>query len=102
VIDVQEPQSMLLVPQNAVKTTRGVSTVQKKLSDGTTQSVEVSVKYLGEGYYQVLSGDIADGDTVMMQTTASTNAASSMMMSMSSGSDTGGGPGGGGGEPPQR
>ncbi|MGP1419840.1 MAG: efflux RND transporter periplasmic adaptor subunit [Sphaerochaetaceae bacterium] len=77
VIDVEEPQTMLLVPQNAVKTSRGISTVDKKLADGTVKTIEVAVKYLGEGYYQILSGDLADGDTVMMQ--ASTDSLSSMM-----------------------
>lgn len=68
VINVEEPLSMLLVPQNAVNTTRGQSTVQKKLADGSIETVTIKAKYLGEGFYQVLTGDLADGDTVIVQT----------------------------------
>jgi multidrug efflux pump subunit AcrA (membrane-fusion protein) len=65
VIEVESEQSMLLVSQSAVTTKRGVSTVTKELEDGSTQTVTVQVKYLGENLYQILSGDVKDGDTVI-------------------------------------
>lgn len=65
VIEVESEQSMLLVSQSAVTTKRGVSTVTKELEDGTLQTVTVQVKYLGENLYQILSGDVKDGDTVV-------------------------------------
>lgn len=65
VIEVESEQSMLLVSQSAVTTRRGVSTVTKELSDGSTETVTVQVKYLGENLYQILSGDVKDGDTVV-------------------------------------
>jgi len=65
VIEVESEQSMLLVSQSAVTTKRGVSTVTKELEDGTLQTVTVQIKYLGENLYQILSGDVKDGDTVV-------------------------------------
>ncbi len=84
---------LTLLPQNALTVSRGgVTTVTKKLADGTTQSVVVTVKYLGEGISQLLSGNLKVGDTLIVRRT-DTNASAFAAM-------TGGGsapPAGGGG-----
>lgn len=64
-IDVESEQKMLLVSQSAVTTKRGSSSVTKLKEDGTTETVPVIVKYLGENLYQIVSGNIKDGDTVV-------------------------------------
>jgi hypothetical protein len=88
---------MMLIPQSAVTTRRGISTVEKKLSDGTSQTVTITVKYLGEGICQVLGGDLKVGDTVLVRKSVlPSDAASSMMLSVGGGNDEpprGGGPG---------
>ena len=59
---------MLLIPQAAVTTGRGgLTTVQRQKADGTTETITVSVKYLGEGTCQVLSNNLAEGDTLVYQ-----------------------------------
>jgi len=63
-IVVESEQKMLLVAQAAVTTSRGVSTVNKVMEDGTTKKVTVTVKYLGENLYQILGGDVKDGDVL--------------------------------------
>ncbi len=60
---------LVLLPQSAVTTTRGSSTVTKKNQDGTTARVPVTVKYLGEGISQLLSGDLKVGDTLIIRRT---------------------------------
>ncbi|MDD4011842.1 MAG: efflux RND transporter periplasmic adaptor subunit [Sphaerochaetaceae bacterium] len=84
VISIENEQTMLMVAQSAVTTSRGVSTVQKKMPDGSVQSVVVTVKYLGESLCQILSGDIKAGDTVI-QTKTSDGAAESIMGMMGRG-----------------
>ena len=61
---------LTLLPQNALTVSRGgVTTVLKKLADGTTKSVAVTVKYLGEGISQLLTGDLKVGDTLIVRRT---------------------------------
>ena len=86
-IQVEGDVQMLLIPQAAITTGRGgVTTVERKNADGTTETVSIRVKYLGEGYCQLLSGDLKKGDILTY-----TKSASSMMMGMpSSGSKQGG------------
>ncbi|MBP5756987.1 MAG: efflux RND transporter periplasmic adaptor subunit [Spirochaetales bacterium] len=64
-IEVGSEQKMLLVAQAAVTTSRGVSSVTKVMDDGSYQKVNVTVKYLGENLYQILGGDVKDGDVVV-------------------------------------
>lgn len=78
-ISVEGDVEMLLLPSAAVTTGRGgVTTVEKKVDDGTSETVTVNVKYLGEGYVQIISGDIKEGDTVVYTKTTS-NGFSGMM-----------------------
>lgn len=88
-INVEGEVTMILVPQSAVTTRRGTSTVEKKMPDGSTKTVTVTVKYLGEGICQILGGDLKVGDTVIVRKSMlPSDTASSMMVSV------GGGPGG--------
>lgn len=93
-IAIESEQVMLLVPQSAVTTSNGVSTVVRLNADGTRETVVVQVKYLGENVYQVLSGDIKAGDT-LVYTPGSGSFGS--FMSMMGGSSMGAAPMGGSG-----
>ncbi len=72
-ITSESETQILLLPQNAITTSRGSSSVTKKLSDGSTVRVPVTVKYLGEGISQLLSGDLVAGDTVVVRRTDTSN-----------------------------
>ncbi|MDY4610834.1 MAG: efflux RND transporter periplasmic adaptor subunit [Sphaerochaetaceae bacterium] len=92
-IDIEGEISMVLVPQSAVITRRGTSTVEKKMSDGSTQTVTVSVKYLGEGLCQVLGGTLKVGDTVIVKkSTLPSDSVSNMMVTMDAPASDGPGP----------
>ena len=92
-IDVEGEISMVLVPQAAVTTRRGTSTVEKKMPDGSTQTVTVSVKYLGEGLCQVLGGTLKVGDTVIVKkSTLPSDSVSNMMVSVDGPAPDGPGP----------
>ncbi|WP_320128130.1 efflux RND transporter periplasmic adaptor subunit [uncultured Sphaerochaeta sp.] len=77
---------LTLLPQSAVTTNRGTSTVIKKLEDGNTKTVTVTVKYLGEGICQLLSGDLKIGDTLIIR---KTDTSASALASMTLGTDSG-------------
>lgn len=66
-IDAPEETQILLIPQTAVSTYADIMTVQKKNADGSIQTVEITAKFLSEGYYQVLSG-LEEGDTLVITT----------------------------------
>ena len=70
-INIEGEQKMLLVSQSAVTTSRGVSYVTKLKEDGTTERVQIQVKYLGENLYQIVGGNVKDGDTVVYNRTGS-------------------------------
>ena len=70
--------ALILVPQSAVTTSRGSSSVLKRNEDGSTTRVPVTVKYLGEGISQLISGDIKVGDTVVTRRTDTSNPFASM------------------------
>ena len=60
--------SMLLIPQNAITRGRGGSeTVDVKRSDGSTETVSIRTKYLGEGLSELLSGDVSEGDVLIVR-----------------------------------
>lgn len=85
-IQVEGDVQMLLIPQAAITTGRGgVTTVNKKNADGSSETVNVRVKYLGEGYCQLLSGDLKKGD-ILTYTKSSAN----MMMGGMPGGNQGG------------
>ncbi|MCR4675730.1 MAG: efflux RND transporter periplasmic adaptor subunit [Sphaerochaetaceae bacterium] len=103
-IDIESEQSMLLVAQAAITTSRGVSRATKLNDDGTTETVIVQVKYLGENLYQVLSG-LNAGDKLVYSSSESTSTIDSIISSVTGGGmetrSQGGGsmPQGGGGRP---
>jgi len=82
---------LTLLPQNALTVSRGgVTTVTKKLTNGKTQSVVVTVKYLGEGISQLLTGDLKVGDTLIVRRT-DTNASAFTAMTSGGAPPNGGG-----------
>lgn len=58
-----------IIDQAAVKQSGNDSIVTKKMEDGSLKDIVVKIKYLGEGKCQVLSGDIAPGDTLVIKNT---------------------------------
>lgn len=70
--------ALILLPQSAVTSSRGSSSVLKRNADGSTTRVNVTVKYLGEGISQLLSGDLKAGDTVVTRRTDTSNPLASM------------------------
>ncbi|AEC02562.1 efflux RND transporter periplasmic adaptor subunit [Parasphaerochaeta coccoides] len=90
-IEVEGDTELVLIPQAAITTTRGNSTVQKKLPNGTYETVPVTIKYLGEGVSQLLNGDLMPGDTILLKNTSN----NSLFGSFGVGGDGGGGGGGG-------
>lgn len=97
-IDIESEQSMLLVAQAAITTSRGVSRATKLKEDGTTETVVVQVKYLGENLYQVLDG-LENGDTLVYSTSGGQSGLESLFNGMTGGMGggmPGGAPSGGG------
>ncbi len=93
-INVEGDVSMLLIPQAAVSVSRGgVTTVERKRSDGSVETVQVQVQYLGENLVQILSSNIEEGDVLVYQSVNTSNSAL-RMLSGGGGPDPGGGPGG--------
>lgn len=79
-ISVAGDVEMLLVAQSAITTGRGgVTTVTKKMEDGSTKVVNVTVKYLGEGYAQIVSGDVKEGDVLVYNQGTNSSSLSFMM-----------------------
>lgn len=78
---VSEGETFLtLLPQNALTISRGgVTSVIKKLPDGKTETVVVTVKYLGEGISQLLTGDVKVGDTLIVRRTDTSTSAFAAM-----------------------
>ena len=73
-INVEGDVSMLIVPQAAVTMNRGgVTTVNRKKADGSTETVQVQVQYLGENLVQILSSNIKEGDVLVYQTKSGVN-----------------------------
>lgn len=72
-INVDGQVKMLIVPQSAVKTERGgVTTVRRKTATGE-ETVNVSVKYLGENLVQIVSDNIKAGDVLIYDSKSSNN-----------------------------
>ena len=70
-IEVTSEQTMLLVAQAAVSSDRDGSSVIKVLADGSYEKVPVTVKYVGENLYQIIDGDVEDGDVLVYNLTGS-------------------------------
>ena len=79
-INVEGDVSMLIVPQAAVTMNRGgITTVNRKKADGSTETVQVQVQYLGENLVQILSSNIKEGDVLVYQTRSGVNSMMRMM-----------------------
>ncbi len=79
-IKVEGDVSVLLIPSAAVTTARGgVTTVNVKKESGEVETREVKVKYLGEGYCQVVSGLVKD-EVITYKTSSGNGNFMGMMM----------------------
>ncbi len=77
-LSASEEKVALVIPSIAITTNnQGVSSVNKKGPDGNPVKINVSVKYLGEGMSEVLSGGLKKGDTIFLTTTSSTSSSMS-------------------------
>ncbi len=57
---------MLIIPQSAIRRGRGgMETVNKKLDDGSVETIEIRTSYLGEGLAELLSGNLKEGDILV-------------------------------------
>ncbi len=80
IINVEDDVEMLIVPQAAVSVGRGgVATVNRKLDDGSTETLQVQVQYLGENLVQILSSNISEGDVLVYQTRSTSDPMMRMM-----------------------
>ena len=69
-IITSEESGALLVPTQAIQTLDGEPVVMKVNADGSTTAVPLELGAVSDAYTQILSGDIAEGDELMV--TAST------------------------------
>ena len=66
--------SMLLIPQNAITRGRGGSeTVDVRREDGSVETVSIRSSYLGEGLSELLSGDLKEGDILVIRSSSGRN-----------------------------
>ena len=64
--------SMLRIPQNAITRGRGGSEpVYVRRDDGSVETVSVRTSYLGEGLSELLSGDVHEGDVLVIRSSGS-------------------------------
>ena len=93
-------EEMLIINEDAITTTDGVSTVNKQTDDGI-EKVVVTTQYLSEGYVQILTGDVSEGDTLLIMKNSTASSDDDDSSSLLSGSILGGGgPGQGPGQGP--
>jgi multidrug efflux pump subunit AcrA (membrane-fusion protein) len=92
-------EEMIIISEDAVKTDTEGSYILKK-TDSEPEKVYVTTSDLSEGYVQILTGDIDEGDTILIMPTINTSEDDSSS-SLLSGGIMGGGPGQGGGQGPR-
>lgn len=99
-ISGQTEEKILIVSQSAVKTdSDGYSYVMKSTSDGVGEKTIVTTDYLTEGYVEIMTGDVAEGDVLLVfptKVTTSTESSSFLSGSLMS-APQGPGPGNGSG-----
>lgn len=99
-IEGSSQEEMLIINEDAITTTDGVSTVNKQTDDGI-EKVVVTTQYLSEGYVQILTGDVSEGDTLLIMKNSTASSDDDDSSSLLSGSILGGGgPGQGPGQGP--
>jgi len=89
-----EVEDALLVPYDAVVSRDGTYMVVLADNSGNTTMVPVEIGAISDLYAEITSGDLEEGDQVVLYTSDSDTGFNMMMMS------GGGGGGGGGGQPP--
>lgn len=75
-------KSSLMIQSASVTSRRGKSYVYKLNDEGNPVQIEVTVRYLGEGVSEVLSGDIKAGDTYVVNPSSVQIGGSGRMMPM--------------------
>ncbi|UJF32857.1 efflux RND transporter periplasmic adaptor subunit [Paenibacillus hexagrammi] len=90
-IYIQDKKDILVVPLQAVTTTKGKSTVTVKKADGTTEEKEITIGIRSKTQVEVVKG-LNEGDEVVMPTRKTTTTNQQQMMG---GFPGGGMPGGG-------
>ncbi len=103
-IITSEQSDALLVPTQAIQTQNGQPVVIKQNADGSTSAVPVELGAVSDQFTQILSGEIAIGDVLVVNVVSQTGNSGlpmdgSLMRQMNQ--VTGGGSGPGGGAPPQ-
>jgi HlyD family secretion protein len=100
IITLQQVQNVLTVPDRAVQTQGGNSTVEVRNSDGSTQTVVVQTG-LSDGTNIAITSGLQQGQTVILPGLTTTSVSTSAQATPRTGT-TGGGffGGGGGGRPP--
>ncbi len=96
-------EEMIIISEDAVKTDTEGSYILKK-TDSEPEKVYVTTSDLSEGYVQILTGDIDEGDTILIMPTINTSeddSSSSLLSGGLIGGGQGGGPGQGGGQGPR-
>ncbi len=96
-IITSEVEDALLVPYDAVVSRDGSYMVVLANKDGSTTLVPVEVGAISDLFAEITSGEIEEGDQVVIYSSDSDDMFGGMMMG---GGGMGGGMGGGGGEPP--
>lgn len=79
-ITSESEKSSLMIQSASVYSRRGHSYIQKIDDNGNAKEIEVSVRYLGEGISEVLTGDIRAGDEYVINPDSSMNRGGPMMM----------------------
>lgn len=103
-IITSEVSDALLVPTQAIQTQNGLPVVIKQNTDGSTSAVPVELGAVSDQFTQILSGEIAVGDVLVVNVISQTGNSGlpldgSLMRQMNQ--VTGGGSGPGGGRPPE-
>lgn len=100
-IDIQSDLSMLIIPTDAITTTDEGSYVIKQTETGE-EKVKVEIEYLGENYDKIVSGDVEEGDILILkQATTTTSETTNNNMTMGIRVPGAGGGGGMAGGPPR-
>jgi len=72
-IITSEESDALLVPTQAIQTLDGEPVVSKVNADGSTIAVPLELGAVSDSYTEILSGDIAVGDELMVVTSTASN-----------------------------
>jgi multidrug efflux pump subunit AcrA (membrane-fusion protein) len=90
-ISGQTEEEILIVSEDAVKTdSDGYSYVMKSNDDGTSEKTIVTTDYLTEGYVEIMTGDVTEGDILLVYPSKSSSSDDEESSSLLSGNLLGG------------